>query len=626
MPSASRLVFERVLFSVRRMVVKLGADAIMAFASVWVAVLLQFQFTLPSPKLIAEHAFTFAAIYMTVAASLGQHRMIWRYTAISDLLKLAEGIVYALLLFVVYQFVFRRELFAFPSLMAIHAIVFGGMMVTQRLLHRAWHEGLFTPVSAKRTAATRSRLLLAGARDHMERFIKLHRANPDSPYFIVGVIDTARAVAGETLHGIPVLGNISDLPRVLDQLVADKRAPQRVVFSSVEALQKLDPAKLAQLSDTYGFKISSLPDATALHDTDGAPVPLKSIAIEDLLGRPQAHINLQALSNLIAGKRVLVTGAGGSIGSELSKQIAKLNPARLVLVDNSEYNLYRIEQDLAGACVAQLGDIRDSVQLDVLFTEHKPEIVFHAAALKHVPLVELNPAQGVLTNIVGTSHVAQAALKHKALAFVQISTDKAVNPTNIMGASKRLGEYYAQALDLSGAITRFVTVRFGNVLGSSGSVVPLFKRQLELGQNLTVTHADIKRYFMTVHEAVSLVLQASSAALNDEQTRGLIHVLDMGEPIKIMDVAKQMIRLADSKVGIDIVGLRAGEKLFEELFDARETQTKTSDPAILAATTQSLPLADLDAAISDLKNAATTNNVGAIKAVLARIVSGYQSV
>jgi FlaA1/EpsC-like NDP-sugar epimerase len=336
---------------------------------------------------------------------------------------------------------------------------------------------------------------------------------------------------------------------------------------------------------------------------------VRPIAIEDLLGRPQMPLDRDAMRAMVAGRRVAVTGAGGSIGSELVRQVAGFAPAELVLIEQSEFNLYTIEAEVRAAhaglpCPAVLADVRDRRRIARLFETCRPEVVFHAAALKHVPLVELNPFEGVATNVGGTVNVADAAVAAGAGAVVVISTDKAINPTSVMGASKRIAERYCQALDLRGAAaggTRFVTVRFGNVLGSTGSVVPLFQRQIAAGGPVTVTHPEMRRYFMTTREAVELVLQAAALGLGDGAFGGKVFVLDMGEPVRILDLARQMIRLSglrpDADIEIAFIGLRPGEKLFEELFHAGEDTVPTDVDGILLAA----PMAgDVDALAPDL--------------------------
>ncbi|RSU36205.1 UDP-N-acetylglucosamine 4,6-dehydratase family protein, partial [Sphingomonas koreensis] len=321
-------------------------------------------------------------------------------------------------------------------------------------------------------------------------------------------------------------------------------------------------------------------------------------------------------ARLSGGVRILVTGAGGTIGRELARQIAEHGPARLILLDANEFNLYDADLEMREShpqvsCTPVLCSIRQRRQLMQVFAEHRPELVFHAAALKHVPLVEMHPAAGVQTNVLGTRNVADAARFYGALAMVQVSTDKAVNPVGFMGVTKRLGEFYCQALDLAGrgdpGAPRFITVRFGNVLGSSGSLIPLFQRQLSRGGPLTVTHPEIERFFMTVHEAVQLILQSASRGLRDGMRHGRIFVLDMGEPIRVIDIARRMIRLAgldpEIDVGIDIIGLRPGEKLYEELFDAEESRLPSSIPGVFEAEPRPIPLRTLNKTFDALERA-----------------------
>jgi O-antigen biosynthesis protein WbqV len=341
----------------------------------------------------------------------------------------------------------------------------------------------------------------------------------------------------------------------------------------------------------------------------------------------------------VQGRRVLVTGAGGTIGSELARQVAALGPALLVLLDNGEFALWQIDIELADSHPAVprrtvLADVRDEPRLRLLMEELRPELVFHAAALKHVPMVEANPLEGLLTNAAGTRHVADSARAAGVRAMVLISTDKAVNPSSLMGASKRLAEKYCQGLDIAArgpaGGMRCITVRFGNVLGSTGSVVPLFQRQLARGGPLTVTHPDMRRYFMTVREAVGLVLQASVVGSGDTALRddGGIFVLDMGEPVKIVDLARQMIRLAglrpETDVEIRFTGLRPGEKLFEELFHGREPPTPTGHPGLLMASPRTADPAIVGRAIDEIAAACRGGNARLALALLGRIVPEFQ--
>jgi O-antigen biosynthesis protein WbqV len=370
---------------------------------------------------------------------------------------------------------------------------------------------------------------------------------------------------------------------------------------------------------------------------------LEPIALEDLLGRAQAVLDREGMARLIRGRRILVTGAGGTIGAELARQIAALSPGRLVLLDNGEFALYGIEMELRERFpglrpVPLLRDVRDRAQIGEVVAAEKSEIIFHAAALKHLPMVEANPIEGVLTNIVGSRNVAEAARAHGTLLVVMISTDKAVNPASVMGATKRLAESFCQALDLYEARrraplspgTRYVTVRFGNVLGSTGSVVPLFQRQLAAGGPLTVTDPEVTRFFMTVREAVELVLQASALPRDSEaaDARGKIFVLDMGEPVKIVDLAHQMIRLAGLRpgrdVGIEFIGLRAGEKLHEELFHPAEPLIPTGNPAIRLAAPRTADYAMLARSIDELEENARSRREERVLQILERLVPEYR--
>jgi O-antigen biosynthesis protein WbqV len=323
------------------------------------------------------------------------------------------------------------------------------------------------------------------------------------------------------------------------------------------------------------------------------------------------------MNSLIRGRRIMVTGAGGSIGAELARQIAEYKPAKLILLDHAEFNLYEIDRALANQAAkvprrAGLCDVRDRRRVERWFSDERPDVVFHAAALKHVPLIEDHASDGILTNVIGTRNVAGAARKFGAAVMVLISTDKAVNPSSVMGATKRAAESYCQALeaefDLSAGGTRFVTVRFGNVLGSAGSVVPLFQEQLAHGGPLTVTHPEICRYFMTIPEAVQLIVQASASAETEQTGIGQIFVLDMGEPIKVADLARQMIRLSGKRPDVDVklsyVGLRPGEKLFEELAYSVEELAPSPVPGVLLAHPAHGNLEHVAPAIAALEKAA----------------------
>ena len=403
-----------------------------------------------------------------------------------------------------------------------------------------------------------------------------------------------------------ILGTIEDIPDLVYRYGLKGRRPESLLL--VKNQRELGPDKvelLVEQARELQVELLRLPDIAELRNADLTTIELRPIAIEDLLDRDPVTLDMPRISQLIAGSSVVITGAGGSIGSELCRQIAALSPARLTLIDASEFLLYSIDDDLRRSLpkvpiVARVGNVRERASIDRLFAEAKPDIVFHAAALKHVPIVEAQPLEGLHTNVVGTRNVADASVEAGAKAMVMVSTDKAVNPTNVMGASKRFAEMYCQALDVSevGAATRFVTVRFGNVLGSAGSVVPLFEKQLKAGGPITVTHPDIERFFMTIPEACQLVLQAAAQGLDQESHRGGIFVLDMGKPVKIVALAHKMIRLSGLRIGEDVqivfTGLRPGEKLYEELFERTEMLSPTRAAGIKAALPRMLQRHDIN--------------------------------
>lgn len=528
-----------------------------------------------------------------------------------------------------------------PLAPAVQAIVLALLWITPRL---AWRH--FRSRGGALSLAGAERLLLAGADNGADLFMRALAADPRSGFEVVGLLSTDPAGLGRLIHDRPVLGTLDDVSTVLADLASSGQLPAAIVVTS-PAIDGHRLSRLLDAADAAGVVVRRMPRLTHL-DLAARPTPgpdgrlqLRPIAIEDLLNRAPVDLDREAMARLVAGRRVLVTGAGGTIGGELARQIAGFGPATLTLVEVSEFALYEIDlaireshPDLPRQAV--LADIRDRERIMRVLAAARPELVFHAAALKHVPLVEDNPLEGILTNAEGTRNVADAARAAEAAVVVLISTDKAVNPSSVMGATKRLAEMYFQALDArrrqEGQGPRFVTVRFGNVLGSTGSVVPLFSRQLERGGPLTVTHPDMQRYFMTVGEAVSLVLAASALAAEDrlpEPARaGGIVVLDMGQPVRIVDLARQMIRLAglrpDIDVGIHFTGLRPGEKLEEELFHLREPHVPAGRPGLLVAAPRTAELGIVARALESLAASARSGDPSAALAQLAVLVPEFR--
>jgi O-antigen biosynthesis protein WbqV len=577
-----------------------------------------------------------AALFTLVAAGvfrwLGLYRGIWRFASFPDLARITRAATLIVLIHLAAMFALTR-LEDFPrSALIIAWFVLILLLAAPRILYRLAKDGRFD-LSAGSDDPGRVPVLLVGAGAEAERFIEASE-RPGAPYRVVGLVDESGARRGRALHGIEVLGDPDDLVNIVEQLAARERRPQRVVVTRAEfAGERLE--RLLDAAERLGIAVARLPRITELRSAGEPRLDVRPIAIEDLLGRPQTVLDRAPVEALVAGRRVLLTGAGGSIGSELARQIADLGPAELILLDSSEFALYAIDMEIGErqpglARRAVLADVRDRVRLARLFAAASPQLVFHAAALKHVPMVEAHPAEGALTNTIGTRNVADLAATHGVAAMVAISTDKAVNPSSVMGATKRLAESYCQALDRAAApgATRFVTVRFGNVLGSTGSVVPLFQRQLAAGGPLTVTHPRMERYFMTVREAVELVLQASALGTGDAAgTSGKLFVLDMGAPVRIADLARRMIRLAglkpDRDVKIVFTGLRPGEKLAEQLFHAAEPLAATTVAGIQLADPRVADAAALARGFDEIEALARAGDEAGLLAVLRRLIPEF---
>ena len=463
-------------------------------------------------------------------------------------------------------------------------------------------------------------VLIYGAGESGVLLVKESRINPNFPYKIVGFLDDNPNKKGGKVYGLKVLGGLEDVEKVVE-----KNDVSKIIISMPSVEQSKISSILKKLNKLKDISVKILPNVDNLIEEGNLSTQLRNIKLEDLLGREEIKINTKEVFDFIQDKIVFVTGGGGSIGSELINQIAKYNPKKIINIEINENASYLMELELKRKYPyldykTEIASVRDLDKLDMLFNKYKPEILFHAAAHKHVPLMENNPEEAIKNNIFGTKNVAECCLKYKLESVVLISTDKAVNPTNIMGATKRVCEMIFQKYSEKDSNTKFMAVRFGNVLGSNGSVIPIFSKLIEEGKNLTLTHKDIIRYFMTIPEAAQLVIEAATIGKGGE-----ILILDMGEPVKIYDLAKNMIKLSGSNVGIDIVGLRPGEKLFEELLYDVNSSEKTSNNKIFITNMENEKVQiDIDDYYTILKDLIKNNDTIGMRRTLASIIGTFK--
>ncbi|MGM0676561.1 polysaccharide biosynthesis protein [Ectothiorhodospira marina] len=544
--------------------------------------------------------------------AFGLYRGIWRFASVPDLMRILKAVsagamgVAALVFFLRVEGVPRTAIVLFPIFLTMG-------LTGPRLLYR-W----LKDHNLKLAREDGQRALVIGAGRAGDMLVR--DLLKDDHYSPVGLLDDAPEKWGRELHGVRILGPLTQLAATVSRLKVD------VVLLAMPSAPGQVMRQVADTCHDQQVRCGTLPSVSEIAEGVSSVAQLRDIRIEDLLGRDSISLDDSIIRQFVDGKRVLVTGAGGSIGSELCRQVCHYAPAQVIMVDHAEFNLYTVDQEIQRLIPADrlhtlIGDVRHEGRMRDIFRRFRPQVVLHAAAYKHVPLVEHNPVEGLSTNLLGTATVAGLASEFEAEKFLLVSTDKAVNPTNVMGATKRAAEMCCQALH-DRSKTAFIVTRFGNVLGSAGSVVPLFRKQIEAGGPVTVTHPDITRFFMTIPEAVSLILQAAAMGEGGE-----VFVLDMGEPVKIDDLAREMIRLYDKEPDEDIeiqyVGLRPGEKLFEELFHCDENLVGTGHAKIMRAQTRCIQGPWLEDHLAHLRTACQRQDEAEVRERLGRLVPEY---
>jgi FlaA1/EpsC-like NDP-sugar epimerase len=580
---------------------QLLADAALIALAWWLAFWLRFDHGVPGPyhRLFVDTIAVAVAIKLAVFIVFGFYNRWWRYVSTRDMWGAARGVTVACVVadLVIY---FAHPVKGFPlprSIAVLDWLLLLAFVAGTRLIARS----LIERPGAASLVARGKEVIVVGAGDAAQLVIREMLKSPALGYTPIGLIDDDPRKKNLRLHGIRVLGTSEELPHIL------RDNPPDEVLIAIPSASGETRQRVVEVAQQANVPVKTLPGLYELISGDlNLAVQIRPVQVEDVLGREPVEVDLHSIAKYLAGETVLVTGAGGSIGAELCRQIARISPARLVLVEQSESALFGIERELIderefSAVATVLGDCGDRARMSQVFERYRPSVVFHAAAYKHVALLEANPLEAVRNNALATRAVADVAVEYGADRFVLVSTDKAANPKNLLGQSKALCEWIVEAFGHRDDIkTRFVAVRFGNVLNSSGSVIPIFRRQIEKGGPVTVTHQEMTRFFMTIPEAVSLVVQAGAIG-----GRGQVYVLDMGEPVKILDLAHNMIRLSgkepETEVPIIFVGVRPGEKLHEELWTDGETVGPTSHPKILRAARSPIDVEWLEDELAELE-------------------------
>ena len=595
-----------------RKLVKFLIDIFLMNVSLVISIFLkydQLQITNKNINILVYFNLSFCVIYFILKI----YNNSWRFSGTSEYMSLVALSSSTTILSYIFRTFFKLD--TKNSLYFETWIIFTFLLIVSRFLMF-----LTRMKGIAKSDVNSENILIYGAGEAGVLLVKESRINPNFSYRIVGFLDDNPNKKGGKVYGLKVLGGLEDIEKVVE-----KNDVSKIIISMPSVEQNKISNILKELNKLKDISVKILPNVDNLIEEGNLSTQLRNIKLEDLLGREEIKINTKEVFDFIQDKIVFVTGGGGSIGSELINQIAKYNPKKIINIEINENASYLMELELKRKYPyldykTEIASVRDLDKLDMLFNKYKPEILFHAAAHKHVPLMENNPEEAIKNNIFGTKNVAECCLKYKLESVVLISTDKAVNPTNIMGATKRVCEMIFQKYSEKDSNTKFMAVRFGNVLGSNGSVIPIFSKLIEEGKNLTLTHKDIIRYFMTIPEAAQLVIEAATIGKGGE-----ILILDMGEPVKIYDLAKNMIKLSGSNVGIDIVGLRPGEKLFEELLYDVNSSEKTSNNKIFITNMENEKVqVDIDDYYTILKDLIKNNDTIGMRRTLASIIGTFK--
>ena len=603
------------MFENRRVIIKFFLDAVAVAIAVILASVIRYEEISFSTEMLRDFIY-YAGIYYVVSITFKNIQISWSYIDSYDVFRLISIHTITIILTIFFYSILREEFSR-----QVLALVFIFSLIVQllmRMIFRMKRQYKYGFIKPKHEDGKRA--LIYGAGEAGVILVRESKLNKNFSYNVLGFIDDDKKKQGIYINGIKVYGNKKTIKHYIQKLKIE------VLIIAIPSLELEDLKHIMkEMEHLTNVEIKMLPLVEKTLSDEPLLNKIRNVRIEDLLGRDQIVINDGSIRELIEGKTIFVTGGAGSIGSELARQIAKFNPRKLVTLDVNENDTYFLALELKRKypnldLVSEICNIREKEKLEFLFEKYKPNVVFHAAAHKHVPLMEHNPEEAIKNNIFGTKKVAECADKYGVERMVLISTDKAVNPTNLMGASKRACELVIEHMNKVSKNTKFMAVRFGNVLGSNGSVIPIFKKLIEEGKNLTLTHKDITRYFMTIPEAAQLVIEAGAIGKGGE-----IFILDMGEPVKIYDLAKSMIRLSNANVGIDVVGLRPGEKLYEELLYDVNSAIKTENKKIFITKIEDGSV-DITKYFDRLEECTHRPNIEEIKKVMKELVVSYKEV